>query len=59
MIKRLEILTAGESHGKGLVGIIHGLPAGLDIDPEKINFQLVRRQRGAGRGQRIVYKILQ
>ncbi|RKY82220.1 chorismate synthase [candidate division KSB1 bacterium] len=53
MIKRLEILTAGESHGKGLVGIIHGLPAGLDIDPEKINFQLVRRQRGAGRGQRM------
>ena len=31
MLKRIKYLTAGESHGKGLLGIIDGLPAGLEI----------------------------
>lgn len=45
--------TAGESHGKALVAIIEGLPAGLEIDLEKINHELWRRQQGYGRGGRM------
>ncbi|HXG63619.1 MAG TPA: chorismate synthase, partial [Blastocatellia bacterium] len=48
-----NFVTAGESHGKGLVAVIEGLPAGLDIDPEYINHQLWRRQQGYGRGGRM------
>lgn len=44
--------TAGESHGKALVAIVEGLPAGLEIDSEKINHELWRRQQGYGRGGR-------
>ncbi|HEX8367036.1 MAG TPA: chorismate synthase [Pyrinomonadaceae bacterium] len=44
--------TAGESHGKALVAIVEGLPAGLEIDIEKINRELWRRQQGYGRGGR-------
>ena len=44
--------TAGESHGRALVAIIEGLPAGLEIDVEKINFELFKRQQGYGRGGR-------
>jgi len=44
--------TAGESHGKALVAIVEGLPAGLEIDIEKINHELWRRQQGYGRGGR-------
>jgi len=50
---KLRILTAGESHGKGLVGILEGFPAGFDLDREKIDEQLKRRQGGYGRGQRM------
>ena len=49
----LRLLTAGESHGQALVGIIEGLPAGLDIDARYINRQLARRQQGYGRGGRM------
>lgn len=49
----LRYLTAGESHGKGLVGILEGLPAGLKVDVEFINKQLKRRQAGFGRGPRM------
>jgi len=49
----LRFLTAGESHGPALVGIIEGLPAGLKIDEEKINFDLMRRQKSYGRGYRM------
>ncbi len=49
----LRILTAGESHGKGLVGIIEGLPSNLAIDIEKVNMDLARRQSGYGRGGRM------
>lgn len=45
--------TAGESHGKALVAIVEGLPAGLEIDVEKINHELWRRQQGYGRGGRM------
>lgn len=44
--------TAGESHGKALVAVVEGLPAGLEIDIEKINRELWRRQQGYGRGGR-------
>ncbi|MBI4470232.1 MAG: chorismate synthase [Acidobacteria bacterium] len=44
--------TAGESHGRALVTILEGIPAGLPIDPEYIDHQLRRRQGGYGRGGR-------
>jgi chorismate synthase len=50
---KLRILTAGESHGQGLMGILEGMPAGMKIDQEKINHQLKRRQKGYGRGNRM------
>ncbi len=49
----LTYLTAGESHGPQLTSIIDGFPAGLQIDIEKLNFQLQRRQKGYGRGGRM------
>jgi chorismate synthase len=49
----LRFLTAGESHGKAIVAILEGLPAGLRIDAEKINLELKRRQEGFGRGKRM------
>lgn len=48
-----KFTTAGESHGKALVAIIEGLPSGLEIDVEKINHELWRRQQGYGRGGRM------
>ena len=53
MLKRLQFLTSGESHGKGLLGILDGLPAGLEINEEYIDRQLKRRQMGHGRGCRM------
>ena len=53
MLTKLNYLTAGESHGKGLLGIIDGIPAGLTIDEEYIAQQLFRRQQGHGRGGRM------
>ena len=44
--------TAGESHGPALVGILTGLPAGLDLDREAIDADLARRQQGYGRSPR-------
>ncbi len=49
----LRYLTAGESHGKGLVAILEGLPAGLKINQDFIDRQLKRRQMGFGRGGRM------
>ncbi|MFQ6031039.1 MAG: chorismate synthase, partial [Dehalococcoidia bacterium] len=46
--------TAGESHGQGLVIIMEGVPAGLSISEEYIATQLVRRQKGYGRGGRML-----
>jgi chorismate synthase len=49
----IRYLTAGESHGKALVGILEGMPAGVEISAEYINHQLWRRQQGYGRGGRM------
>jgi len=49
----LRFLDAGESHGKCLLGIIEGLPAGLTLSEEKLNLDLTRRQGGYGRGDRM------
>ncbi len=48
-----DFVTAGESHGKGLVAVISGIPLGLEIDFEFINQDLKRRQSGYGRGGRM------
>src|SRR5262244_4662155 len=48
----LRYYTAGESHGQALLAFISGLPAGLPVDVEAINFELHRRQLGYGRGGR-------
>src|SRR5436190_12759199 len=45
--------TAGESHGRALVAIVEGLPAGLPIDVAQLNHELWRRQQGYGRGGRM------
>ena len=45
--------TAGESHGRALVAIVEGLPAGLAVDAQQINRELERRQWGYGRGGRM------
>src|SRR5262245_57408845 len=45
--------TAGESHGRALVAIVEGLPAGLPVDPQFIDYELRRRQLGYGRGGRM------
>ena len=45
--------TAGESHGRGLVGILEGIPAGLPVSAERINVELKRRMGGYGRGARM------
>ncbi|UCH11784.1 MAG: chorismate synthase [Fidelibacterota bacterium] len=52
-MRKLRWLTAGESHGKGLIGILEGLPAGMDITEDYIAFHLTRRQTGYGRGKRM------
>jgi len=48
----LRYLTAGESHGRALVGIIEGIPSGLELDTEVLHEQLKRRKLGYGRGNR-------
>ena len=49
----LRMLTAGESHGPSLVGIMEGFPAQVPLDVEAINYDLRRRQGGFGRGGRM------
>ena len=49
----LRFLTAGESHGRALVVILEGMPAGLPIDLDAITRELRRRQGGYGRGRRM------
>ena len=50
----VRFLTAGESHGQGLVIIVEGIPAGLPLSEDYIGAQLARRQRGYGRGGRML-----
>ncbi len=52
----IRYLTAGESHGPELIGIVEGLPAGVDLTEEMIAKQLVRRQMGYGRGGRMAFE---
>jgi chorismate synthase len=49
----LRFTTAGESHGRALVAIVEGLPAGMPVDVDQINYELKRRQWGYGRGGRM------
>ncbi len=49
----LRFTTAGESHGPGLVAVLEGLPAGLEVRPEDLDADLARRQLGHGRGGRM------
>jgi chorismate synthase len=49
----IRFISAGESHGKCLTGILEGLPRGLGIDIDFIDFELHRRQLGYGRGSRM------
>lgn len=49
----LRFLTAGESHGPGLVTIVEGLPAGLAVEADQFAAELARRRMGAGRGRRM------
>ena len=53
MLKKISYMTAGESHGKGLIGIIEGIPAGMNITEEYIKKDLIRRMQGHGRGGRM------
>src|SRR2546426_67163 len=49
----LRYLNGGESHGKGLIAILEGMPAGLPLTADDINRDLARRQKGYGRGGRM------
>ncbi|WP_291480809.1 chorismate synthase [Cyclonatronum sp.] len=52
----IRYLTAGESHGPELTGIVEGLPAGLEITAEGVSLHLARRQQGYGRGGRMAWE---
>src|SRR5689334_3667676 len=49
----LRFTTAGESHGPGLVAVVEGMPAGLELEREALDRDLARRQLGHGRGGRM------
>ena len=50
---RIRFTTAGESHGKALVAVVEGVPAGLPLAAEDVNHDLKRRMQGYGRGARM------
>ena len=50
----IRFLTAGESHGKGLIVVLEGFPANIPISIAEINLELSRRQQGYGRGGRMM-----
>jgi chorismate synthase len=52
----LRYLTAGESHGPSLTGILEGVPSGLSLIEDDIALQLARRQEGYGRGGRMAFE---
>src|SRR5438309_5007087 len=52
----LRFLTAGESHGRALVVIVEGLPAGLSVDGAEVQEELARRRLGYGRGPRMRFE---
>jgi len=53
-LRRLRLLTAGESHGPGLSGILDGLPADLRVSTASVDKELARRQHGYGSGRRML-----
>lgn len=53
MLRHFRFTTAGESHGKGMVVVVEGVPAGVPILPEHVAMELARRQGGHGRGGRM------
>ncbi|MHC5212936.1 MAG: chorismate synthase [Planctomycetota bacterium] len=52
MLTRLDVRTAGESHGRGMLAWIGGFPAGVPLETERIDAMLARRQAGYGRSAR-------
>jgi chorismate synthase len=52
----LRFLTAGESHGRALVVIVEGLPAGLPVEASDVSAELARRRLGYGRGPRMRFE---
>ena len=52
----LRFLTAGESHGKALVVVLEGMPAGLPLSVEQVSSELARRRLGFGRGPRMRFE---
>jgi chorismate synthase len=52
-MSELRFTTAGESHGPGLVAIVEGLPAGLELERGRLDHEMARRQLGHGRGGRM------
>ena len=52
----LRFLTAGESHGRSLVVVVEGLPAGLAVSVEAVQSELARRRLGYGRGPRMRFE---
>ncbi|HSM09905.1 MAG TPA: chorismate synthase [Gemmatimonadota bacterium] len=53
MLERFTFTTAGESHGRGMLVVVEGIPAGLSLAPTDIAVDLARRQLGFGRGGRM------
>src|SRR5512144_3260222 len=52
----LRWLTAGESHGPALVGVLEGLPAGVRVTADDVRAALARRRLGHGRGARMAFE---
>ena len=53
----LRFLTAGESHGATLLATLEGMPAGVPIDPDRLQREMRRRQLGYGRGPRMKLEV--
>src|SRR5262245_21689283 len=53
-MRRLRLLTAGESHGPAITGVLEGLPAGLRVSTRGVDRDLARRQHGYGSGRRML-----
>jgi len=53
-VRRLRLLTAGESHGPAVSGVLEGLPYGLRVSTANVNRDLKRRQHGYGSGRRML-----
>jgi chorismate synthase len=52
-MRRIRLLTAGESHGPGLIGVMEGMPAGMRVSTRLVDRDLKRRQHGYGSGKRM------